>query len=226
MVSKRLIGVWTFLDLCLLAAGALSVALSIVWRAPDVLMNMVFSPTTLTAGLILGIFLLATVVISIGAIVQPNHVNLGLVILNWALIVDATVIVFIGSWIWFFTLHERNNFHALFLKLSVADRIILQDQFKCCGYFDANDAAEIGGTFCADQTFVTVTNNNATTGSFCVTPITAFADYSLNNTFTTIYGFMAIVIALFLASICVINKRAESERFKKIDAKRGGKGFV
>jgi hypothetical protein len=188
-------------------------------------MNMVFSPTTLTAGLILGIFLLATVVISIGAIVQPNHVTLGLVILNWALITDAIIIVVIGSWIWFFTLRERNNFHALFLKLSVADRIVLQDQLNCCGYFNANDAAEIGGTFCANQTFVAVTNN-ITTGSFCVSPITAYADYSLNNTFTTVYGFMAIVMSLFLASLCVINKRAENERFKKIDAKRGGKGFV
>lgn len=226
MVSRRLMGVWTFLDLCLLAAGVVSVALSIVWRAPNVLMNMVFSPTTLTAGLILGIVLLATVVISIGAIIQPNYVTLGLIILNWTLILDAIVIVFIGSWIWFFTLHERDNFHGLFVKLSVADRIVLQDQFKCCGYFSANDAAEIGGAFCANQTFVTITNNNATTGSFCVTPITAFADYSLNNTFTTIYGFMAIIISLFLASLCVINKRAEDERFKKIDAKRGGKGFV
>jgi len=219
-------GVWTFLDLCLLTAGVVSIALSIVWWDHNVLMNMVFSPTTLTAGLILGIFFLATVVISIGAIVQPNHITLGLVILNWALIADAVVIVFIGSWIWFFTLHERNNFHALFLKLSVADRIVLQDQLQCCGYFNADDAVEMGGTFCADQTFVTITNNNATTGSFCVTPITAFADYSLNNTFTTVYGFMAIVMALFLASLCVINKRAEHERFKKIDAKRGGKGFV
>jgi len=220
MVSRRLMVVWTFLDLCLLAAGAVSIALSVVWRAHNVLMNMVFSPTTLTAGLVFGIFLLVTVVISIGAIVQPNYITLGLVILNWALIVDTIIIVFIGSWIWFFTLHERNNFHALFLKLSVADRIILQDQLKCCGYFNAQDAAEIGGTFCADPTFV------ATTGSFCVTPITAFADNSLNNTFTTFYGFAAIVISLFLASLCVINKRAESERFKKIDAKRGGKGFV
>jgi hypothetical protein len=37
---------------------------------------------------------------------------------------------------------------------------------------------------------------------------------------------MAVVIALFLASLCVINKRVEEERFKRIDAKRGGRGFV
>lgn len=61
-----------------------------------------------------------------------------------------------------------------------------------------------------------------------------------------IYGFMAITVCLMLASVCVINKvrratlpfrpssshlviavqRKEDERFRKIDAKRGGKGFV
>ena len=64
------------------------------------------------------------------------------------------------------------------------------------------------------------------------------------------FGFMAIAIALFLASVCVINmvskinftitrrftdydttffarsQRMEEERFKRIDAKRGGRGFV
>lgn len=56
------------------------------------------------------------------------------------------------------------------------------------------------------------------------------------------YGFMAVVIGLFLANMCVIKKvsntnlfvltgadtqqRQEEERFEKIDAKRGGHGFV
>jgi len=62
--------------------------------------------------------------------------------------------------------------------------------------------------------------------SFCVTPITQFADMTLNNTFSTVYGFMAIVIGLFLATTCVIKKRQEYHRFEKIDAKRGGQGFV
>lgn len=71
---------------------------------------------------------------------------------------------------------------------------------------------------------------------------------TLNNIFSTIYGYMAIVILLFLASICVIYKvcaltgssyirfsstlismfvqRHEEQRFRKIDEKRGGRGFV
>jgi hypothetical protein len=37
---------------------------------------------------------------------------------------------------------------------------------------------------------------------------------------------MAIVLSLFLASMCVIKRRQEEERFKRIDSKRGGRGFV
>jgi hypothetical protein len=59
----------------------------------------------------------------------------------------------------------------------------------------------------------------------------------------TTYGFMAGIIGLFLSSLCVIKvvsfivlpflvqcrlclQRQETERFKKIDGKRGGGGFV
>lgn len=220
MVSKRLMGVWVFLDFCLLAAGAVSIAFSIVWRAPNLLMNMVFSKSDLTAGMILGIALLVTFAISVGAIVQRNHVTIGLVVLNWTLIGDAIGIITIGSILWFFTLQERENFRSLFAAQIREHRILLQDQLKCCGYYNSTDLAETGGTFCVDDNFIRNVNKN-----FCVDPITKFADNSLNNVFTTVYGFMAVILALFLASLCVINKRLEDERFKKIDAKRG-KSFV
>lgn len=41
-------GVWAALDFCLLAAGAVALALSIVWRRPNILMNMVLSDADLT----------------------------------------------------------------------------------------------------------------------------------------------------------------------------------
>lgn len=218
-------GVWVGLDILLVAAGALSLALSIVWRAPNILMNMAISSADLTAGTILGIALLVTFVISIAAIVQRNHVTIGLVILNYTLLIDAIGILCIGTFIWMYTLKERANFHLLWSEATPAVRITLQDQFKCCGYFNGTDLAEVGGSFCQSQDFI---NNLATnvTSNFCVTPITGFADYTLNNIFTTIYGMMSIVLCLLLASLCVIKKRQEDERFKKIDAKRGGRGFV
>jgi len=217
-------GVWALFDFALLAAGGLSIAFSIIWRAPNLLLNLVFSPADLTAGMVLGIMLLITFLISIGAVLQRNSVTIGLALLNWVLVVDGIAVIFIGSWFWFFSLRERDNFHKIFAAQTPAIRIAIQDKLQCCGYFNSTDLVEIGGTFCADSNFVSVTNN--ATGNFCVTPITAFADYALNNTFSSIYGFMAVVLGLFLASLCVINKRKEDERFKKIDAKRGGGGFV
>lgn len=83
------------------------------------------------AGTILGVALLVTCAISVGAIVQKNHVTIGLVILNYALLLDAIGIVIIGTFVWFFTLQERANFHRLWLQASPQTRITLQDQVCC-----------------------------------------------------------------------------------------------
>ena len=82
----------------------------------------------MTAGTILGIALLVTFVLSIAAIVQRNHVTIGLVILNYALLIDAIGILVIGTFIWMFTLKERANFHVLWLAASPASRITIQNQ--------------------------------------------------------------------------------------------------
>jgi len=218
-------GTWAVLDFLLLAAGAVTLTLSLVWRAENTLMNLVLTPSYLTTGMVLGIALLITFAISIAAIVQRNHVTIGLVILNYTLLIDAIGIVVIGTFIWFFTLQERNNFHVRWEQASRDTRIQLQDQLQCCGYFNGTDLAEIGGSFCQSQEFVAALNTSVLT-NFCVQPLTSYADMTLNNVFTTIYGYMAVTLCLLLASLCVIKKRQEDERFKKIDAKRGGRGFV
>ncbi|KAJ8469533.1 hypothetical protein ONZ45_g16860 [Pleurotus djamor] len=183
MVSKKLYAVWAFLALCLLVSGVVALAFSIVWRKPDVLMNMVISSGDLTAGTVLGVFLLVTFFLSVGAIIQPNHVTVGLVALNWLLIMDSLGIVVIGTFVWFFTLRERANFHALWIQASEQTRTQLQDQLSCCGYFSSIDNAVIGGTHCADINFVQSLNLTEES-NFCVAPITKFADETLNNIFT------------------------------------------
>jgi hypothetical protein len=80
------------------------------------------------AGMVLGVLLLLTVAISIAGIIQRNHVNIGLVVLNYALLVDAIVVVVIGTYVWWSTLQEGVNFHKLWLSASTNSRIVLQDQ--------------------------------------------------------------------------------------------------
>ncbi|KAJ7090218.1 tetraspanin Pls1 family [Mycena belliarum] len=231
MVSKGLMGAWAFIDFLLLAGGGMSIALSIVWRAPNILMNMALSPEFLTGGMVVGIALCATFLVSIGAVVQRNHVTVGFVILNYFLIVDSIIVLVVGTMIWFFSLRQRSEFHVKWQGLSDQDRITLQDKFRCCGYFGPSDPAfkasdvQVGGAFCVSKEFAaSLASNN--TANFCVSPVTTFTDYTLENTFTTIYGLMAVVLSLLVASLCVIKKRQEEERFKRIDAKRGGRGFV
>lgn len=201
-----------------MAAGLLSLTLSIVWRQPNLLLNLTFSGMELTAGSVLGIALLATFVLSLLVIIQRG--TLGLKILNWVLLANSIIILFIGTYIWVFTLHERNNYHAVFGQQSNETKILIQDMLKCCGYFNAADEVAFGGATCPNQAAATALNN------FCVTPITKFTDSTLDNVFSTVDGFMAIVIGFFLANMCVIKKRQEFERFEKIDSKRGGHSFI
>eukprot|EP00914_Ancora_sagittata_P019211 GHVO01038327.1.p1 GENE.GHVO01038327.1~~GHVO01038327.1.p1 ORF type:complete len:175 (-),score=8.13 GHVO01038327.1:196-720(-) len=173
--------------------------------------------------------LCVTFIFSIGAIVQKNHITIGLVILNYILIVDAIAVLSAGTYVWFFSLRQRNEFHVLYQQLPTSSRAFIQDKFSCCGYFNGSDAVE-SSTFCTPSQ-IAFTNsldptdiNNA--ANFCVGKVTAFTDYALNNIFSSCYAFMPVVLGLLLFSLCVINKRKEDERFKKIDAKRGGRGFV
>jgi len=76
----------------------------------------------------MGIALLLTSFLSIGAIIQRNHVTLGLVLLNWVLIADAVIVLVIGSFVWFYTLRERSEFHTAYAKLQSPQRITIQDQ--------------------------------------------------------------------------------------------------
>lgn len=230
MVSKRLMGCWTLFDVLLLGAGGLSVAMSIVWRSKDLLRNMVFTPTYLNMGLVLGISLLVTFLFSVIAIVKVNHKTMALVILNYMLLLNTMMVIVIGTAVWFPSLRQRSLFHKSWADFTRDERIFVQDKFSCCGYFNASDIAEVGGSFCT-QTQVTFLNaldlrNDDNAHFFCVKPVTAFTDYLLENTFSTIYAFMVPALGLLLATICLIYKRKEAERFKLIDAKRGGKGFV
>lgn len=126
---------WAVVDLCILAAGVVSIAASVIYRKPDLLMNMVLTHAHLTAGLALGISMLICFAVSIAAIVQVNHVTIGLVILNYFLVAEAIVVLVIGSFVWFPTLTERAVFHNAWLALSQDDRITLQD--RVCSFLQA-----------------------------------------------------------------------------------------
>jgi hypothetical protein len=138
-------------------------------------------------------------VISVGAIVQANHVSIGLHILNVALIFDTVGVTLVGSFIWFHSLRQRAEYELSFFAQSKDDQAKMQDMFSCCGWFNSTTDPFTQSNFC---TQAVAANINTTS---CVGPVTAVTDYTLNNIFTSIYAFMAPIAALFLATLCVIN---------------------
>jgi hypothetical protein len=216
MPSKQLMAVWGFLDFLMLAAGGALIAFSVILKAPDSLRSLVLTDFDLNFGLVVGVLYVATFIISIAAVIQRNHVTIGLAILNWVLMVNTVVTVIFGGNLWFMTLQEEKNFGEVWNATTSERRIGVQDQLQCCGF--ANNTAVEAGGFCADP------NNTLNNG--CDLKFIAFADTMLMDAFTTVYGFTGILVMLFVASMCVIKKRQEQERFRRIDAKRGGRGFV
>ena len=82
------------------------------------------------AGTVLGIMLLVTFVISIFAVAQRNHVTSGLVFLNWTLIGDSIAVLVIGTFIWFYSLRQRNNYFEVFQAQTPAVRQAIQDKVR------------------------------------------------------------------------------------------------
>jgi hypothetical protein len=78
-------------------------------------------------GLILGSFLLVTWAVSVGAVIQKNHVTGGLILLNWLLIADMLYLTAAGTVIWFFTLRMRNSFRTIWSEQPPNIKIAIQD---------------------------------------------------------------------------------------------------
>ena len=68
--------------------------------------------------------------LSIGAVVQKNHVTTGFVLLNWMLIADAIVDIVVGTMVWFFTLGERAHYFGVYKSLTRDQRIEIQDMVR------------------------------------------------------------------------------------------------
>ena len=78
-------------------------------------------------GLVLGLLFLVTWVVSIGAVIQKNHITGGLILLNWLLIANMLYLTVAGTVIWFFTLRIRDNFRTVWSKQTPSTRIAIQD---------------------------------------------------------------------------------------------------
>ena len=94
---------------------------------------------------------------------------------------------------------------------------LIMGQFSCCGYYDANTPPFVTDSTCPNVLAA------ARIGP-CVGPFSAFANNLLDIIFTTLFGFVAVDVLLFLSTIVMIKSREKKERYRLIDEKTGG-GF-
>ncbi|WVF69601.1 hypothetical protein IAT40_004379 [Kwoniella sp. CBS 6097] len=224
---RRLLIVWSFLSFCLLGVGGLCIVSSIILTQPNQLIIGLMKDhfDFKMIGISLGSAFIAGTVLSIPAIMSKYEKLALLKALNWYLVVLASLTLAFGSWVWMFSLEQISEFEQIWYRTPEATQQAIQDNFSCCGYFNGTLSGGLitQAGFCEDK-------ESAASRVGCQTIITSAtspgSDYTLSNIFTTIYGFEAIIAALFLATVCVINERNIAVRFKRIDEKRGGGGFV
>ncbi|WWC86715.1 uncharacterized protein L201_001593 [Kwoniella dendrophila CBS 6074] len=224
---KRLIIIWAFLDFCLLTAGVLSIVSAIQFSKPEhLILSLIRSKINFhLIGITLGSAYIFGFILSIPAILYSINNSSLLKLLNVWLVAIATLTLGFASYIWFFSLQQINNFYKIWLNQNISVHQSIQDEFKCCGYFNGTSSGGFKTPlgFCEDPSFAV---NQIGCQSFITSSKSPGSDYTLENIFTTIYGFEFIIGFCFLATVCIINERQTVVRFKRIDEKRGGGGFV
>ncbi|GAA5832088.1 hypothetical protein JCM11251_002815 [Rhodosporidiobolus azoricus] len=230
------------LSFLLFCSGLVVIVVSQVWRLQwsegvgiETLRSFVLSGTDLTAATVLGVALLSVLVIGILGFVQgyrPGSLQRkeakGLILFSWLLAGTMIATLVVASIQWFFTLTEVEDFRKVWLKKDVATQAFLQEKFDCCGYWNASSAGLFNPSTAASGICAPFTQPgaNVTEVQGCMPPIVAFADYFLNNVFTTLYGLSTIQFALFLITCCLIISRRDEERLRLVREKAGGSGFV
>ncbi|WWC59653.1 uncharacterized protein I303_102213 [Kwoniella dejecticola CBS 10117] len=224
---RKLTLVWSFLNLCLFAAGVLSIVSAIIFSQPGhLILSLIRTKINFQLiGICLGSTYIFGTLLSIPAILSSPESSKLLMFLNWWLVVIASLTLAFGSYVWMFSLEQISTFNQIWITQNEGVQQAIQDQFQCCGYVNGTQAggftAQLG--FCADSVF-------AANQTGCQSSITSAnspgSDYTLENIFTSIYGFEVIIGLFWLATVCLINERQIEVRFKRIDEKRGGGGFV
>ncbi|KAK4702723.1 hypothetical protein P7C70_g3497, partial [Phenoliferia sp. Uapishka_3] len=233
--NKRLTIAWSIFSFLFVSSAIVIIIVATIWKGQDAnslivpdkhtLRAMSISELDLSASLLLAIVIILTSVVGLvgfylGHGPRNGNNQRGLLMFNYTLVFTMVVTVVVGSIIWFFTLTLRKDFEEIWLVQKPVVQSFLQDSLKCCGYWNATTSGLFTQAtgFCSSVT-------DPTTVTPCVGPITGFADFLLENTFTSIYGFSAVQVALFLTTCCLIISRHEEARFRVIDMKTGG-GFV
>ncbi|ODN87736.1 hypothetical protein L198_06966 [Cryptococcus wingfieldii CBS 7118] len=218
--------VWAVFAFLLLAAGVISIVASVIFNsAGHPFLNMIATKVDFKLGIGMGVIYIMSCIVSVPAFMASFENPVMLKFLNWWLVGCMAVTLAFGSIFWVLSLEQLNTFSNVWKAQTSTIQQTIQDEFSCCGYFNGTAEGGFSTTagFCSDATFAAAQTGCQNTITSASSPGT---DFTLETIFSTVYGFEIILVSFFLATVCLINERGISVRFKRIDAKRGGSGFV
>lgn len=89
-----------------------------------------------------------------------------LTLFNWSLAIVLLATVAIGTSIWFWSLRQVEKHAALFTGLAPAVQSFIQEELRCCGYFNATTE----GIFTPSSGFCSTESINSVSHSIAISP--------------------------------------------------------
>ncbi|PSR93827.1 tetraspanin [Coniella lustricola] len=224
MVDKVL-GAYVLADLAFAATGGVLVGFSIIVKntmnnAPvdgtEAVENLIYQEFPLTAGIVNGILVFVTFLLTIPAMITPTR---GWLKLSYFFIVSSALFsVILGLYMWILTLRTKEDFSPIWDKQTTQIQDLMQTQFACCGYFNSTSPAFVTDSTCPSPAAAALMRG-------CAAPIASFVNVFVDDLFTGVFGMAGVDLALLLATACLLKDRKERARFRYIDAKVEGRGM-
>lgn len=233
--------IFAALNVILLLTGLLTLLAVLSWRDmlskpigsnTDIYNRLAISHLVIYGGIIGAASTFVSVVISLWTFAtRPTRENahtLPIRLYMSSLLITLFITLIAASLIWFSTLRERTLFTPVWSALPTPQKIYIQNDLQCCGWFNATLPGlftdDLMSGFCEDPDIIKRDPDpNVTLG--CVDKFDKKADDVLNNIFTLSYGFTGIQFFLLITAAAIANLRIQQKRFMRIDYKlRNGKG--
>jgi len=219
-VDKRLSLTYALTNILFIASGAVTVAISIIWKADaindptvgPIEQHIIFLMTPTMFGLAAGIITLVAGLSSLPPLVMPSSRG-WLHIHSWLCVFASLSLLVLGLKIWTLTLDEKNNISAAYASASTATIEALQERYNCCGFFNSTAPDfVISPNACPNEVIASARQG-------CVIPLQPYADLFLDRLFTTLFGFVGIGTCAILAGAMLLKARSTEARYVRIAEK-------
>jgi len=219
-VDKRLVLTYAFTNFLFIACGAVTVAISLIFKqhadlSPtdgNIEQHIIFLMTPTMVGLGAGVVTLVAGVSSFPPLIMSSS-RKWLYIHGWLVVIASLGLLVLGLKIWTLTLDEKNNILDAWTLTSPATLLAFEERFNCCGFFNSTSPSFVVSPIACPNDIIAATRTG------CVIPLQPFADLFLDRLFTTLFGFVGIGTCAILAGAMLGTARMTEARYVRIAEK-------